>query len=193
MTPIAMQRAAELIADEVNTALDARLRGDALGRIVADQIQQSGTTNRLKHGFRIVDLELTLLHIASTRRLLLAEVASSALRSLRQERDLAQLNDQEKFAINSVQCRQARRLLGWYQRDLAKESRVSKTYVSQFERLKTMPGTPDLQRERVQAFREAFEAAGVVFNIGGRPILQLGEHIVDRDSYQNSPSKNQLG
>ena len=186
MTPLAMQRAAEDIADDVNTDFEARQRGDALGKIVADQIHQRGMMKHLKHGFHILDLELTLLHIASSRKLLLAVVASSALKSLRRERNLAQLKYQAKFAINSVQCRQARELLGWYQRNLAGKSRVSLTYVNQFERLGTIPGTSELQRERVRAFREAFEAAGVVFVIDGKPILQLREHVVDRHSDQNS-------
>ena len=181
MTPLAIRRAAEDIANEVGTAVDARRRGAELGRSLASQIRQCGTTTRLVHGFGMVDLELALLHVASTRERMLAEVAFSALSTFRQERERARQErerarrqSQEGFAIDAAQCRQARELLGWSQRDLAERARLSKTYVNYFERWEAMPGKFALQQERVQAIRDALEADGVAFAGGGAPVLMLG-------------------
>jgi DNA-binding XRE family transcriptional regulator len=59
--------------------------------------------------------------------------------------------------MNVRQCRMARAALDWSQHDLAKASGVSWRTISRFE-----AGEAILPK-RVQALRETFETAGVVF------------------------------
>jgi transcriptional regulator with XRE-family HTH domain len=74
------------------------------------------------------------------------------------------------------QCRAARALLDWQQRDLAQHSKVSRKSIADFERGRTMPWPRTLDD-----LREAFEAAGIEFlddvaGIGGVGVRMQAGH-----------------
>jgi transcriptional regulator with XRE-family HTH domain len=60
--------------------------------------------------------------------------------------------------ISPGQCRAARALLGWAQRDLEERSRVSKKAIADFER-----GASSPQARTIDDLVEAFDAAGIEF------------------------------
>ena len=67
-------------------------------------------------------------------------------------------NDIESDAISVQQCRAARAMLGWSQRDLAEAAAVSRTTIGDFERSIRIP-----HRNNLAAIRRAFETAGIEF------------------------------
>ena len=60
--------------------------------------------------------------------------------------------------ITPAQCRAARGLLKWSQKDLARESEISDVTIRHFEIEKTTP-----QKGTLVVLRQTFEAAGVEF------------------------------
>ena len=62
------------------------------------------------------------------------------------------------FLINSAQCRAARGLLGWTQSDLAREAKLSKTSIVQFE-----TALADSRNETVRLITQAFMRYGIEF------------------------------
>ena len=61
-------------------------------------------------------------------------------------------------AITPAQCRAARGLLGWNQKELAEKAGISAVAVNQFE-----TGISEPRRSTLDVVRRAFEGAGVVF------------------------------
>jgi transcriptional regulator with XRE-family HTH domain len=61
-------------------------------------------------------------------------------------------------AITPAQCRAARALLGWSQKELAEKAGISAVAVNQFE-----TGISEPRRSTLEVVRRAFERAGVVF------------------------------
>ena len=72
--------------------------------------------------------------------------------------------------VSPEQCRAARGLLGWSQRELANRARVGTVTVHQLEAAASEP-----RRATLDAIRRAFEAAGVEFidENGGGPGVRL--------------------
>jgi predicted transcriptional regulator len=64
------------------------------------------------------------------------------------------------MAVTSEQIRAARALLRWEQKDLAAASKIS---LPAIKRLETIPGPLAAQSRTIDAIREAFERAGIVF------------------------------
>jgi transcriptional regulator with XRE-family HTH domain len=85
------------------------------------------------------------------------------------------------------QCRAARALLDWQQRDLAQQSKVSRKSIADFERGRTMPWARTLDD-----IREAFEAAGIEFlddvqDVGGVGVrMKAGFKPVTRGTEEDS-------
>jgi len=72
--------------------------------------------------------------------------------------------------ITPEQCRAARALLSWSQRELAEKTKISDVTIGKFELKKT-----HLKESTAQHFRLVFEANGVVFidENGGGPGVRL--------------------
>jgi DNA-binding XRE family transcriptional regulator len=71
-----------------------------------------------------------------------------------------------EVGMTPEQCRQARRLLGWTQQQLAKSVGVDATSVGIFERIGYLP-QPALRADRLANIRATLEAAGIEFTDGG--------------------------
>jgi transcriptional regulator with XRE-family HTH domain len=67
-----------------------------------------------------------------------------------------------------AQCRAARALLDWTQKDLADASKVGTKTIADYERGASTPF-----ERTVRDLREAFEAAGIEFTNGAAPGLRL--------------------
>ncbi|MEA2876072.1 MAG: hypothetical protein QOF14_1268 [Hyphomicrobiales bacterium] len=67
-----------------------------------------------------------------------------------------------------AQCRAARALLDWTQKDLAEASKVGMKTIADYERGASTP-----YERTVRDLREAFKAAGIEFTNGTAPGLQL--------------------
>ena len=70
--------------------------------------------------------------------------------------------------LTAATCRAARALLGWSQRELARRSRLSVTWVKKFE-----AGRDGFIPVAVAAAQRALEEAGVEFLDGERPGVRL--------------------
>ncbi len=173
MTPLAMRRAAEDIAAEVQTDTDAQLRGTDLGKAVAADIRERGPADRFANRAAGLDVELALLHLASRRDELLGQVATSALHAFRQAREKARNEAEAGQALSSSQCRRARKLLGWTQRALEERSGVDLNYISRFERTGTILSNATTLLGIVERIRTVLEAAGVEFTDGAEPGVKL--------------------
>lgn len=80
--------------------------------------------------------------------------------------------------ITPEQCRAARALLDWTQRDLASQAKLTPLTIREFER-----GKSRLKDSTAQLLRMVFESAGVVFidANGGGPGVRLAESREDED------------
>lgn len=78
------------------------------------------------------------------------------------------------MALTGAQCREARRLLGWNQKQLAASAGVYSGAVTAFERHGRFPMTKSGQ-DRLRMVRLAFEAAGVTFAGKGELGVNLKE------------------
>jgi transcriptional regulator with XRE-family HTH domain len=89
--------------------------------------------------------------------------------------------------ITAAQCRAARALLGWSQRDLEARAKVSKKAIADFER-----GASEPFARTLREIFETLDAAGVQFlnaedGVGGYGVrLKLGVDIPDRARKENS-------
>ncbi|MCJ2054756.1 multiprotein-bridging factor 1 family protein [Methylobacterium sp. J-070] len=77
------------------------------------------------------------------------------------------MNSDEK-SFSSAQCRAARALLDWTREDLARESKVSRAAIADFETDKRA-----VRERTTDDLRAALEAAGVEFLNHGRPGVRL--------------------
>ena len=64
-----------------------------------------------------------------------------------------------KAPISGSQCRHARFLLGWSQKDLAQHSGIDPHTISRFERSRSNP-----HKVTIDSLQHTFEIAGVVFS-----------------------------
>jgi hypothetical protein len=72
--------------------------------------------------------------------------------------------------VTSEQVRAARALLRWEQKDLAAATKIS---LPTIKRLETIRGDLPAQARTIEAFRLAFEKAGVEFTDGDQPGVKL--------------------
>ena len=79
----------------------------------------------------------------------------------------AGLSVRNQATITPTECMEARRLLGWTQRDLAAKLNVSQSVISVFETGQDSPWILDRSR-----LRQVFEAAAVELRDGGPPRLK---------------------
>jgi transcriptional regulator with XRE-family HTH domain len=100
-------------------------------------------------------------------------------------------------SLSPEQCRAARALLDWQQRDLSEKSKVSRKSILEFERGRTVPWA-----RTIDDLREAFEAAGIEFldeEPGGRGIglrMRAGFKAItrkDEKGITTSPDEDKSG
>ncbi len=79
--------------------------------------------------------------------------------------------------ITPEQCRAARALLGWSQKELSKRTKISDVTIRKFELRKT-----HLKESTAQHFRLVFERSGVVFidENGGGPGARLEKPVKEK-------------
>jgi transcriptional regulator with XRE-family HTH domain len=73
-----------------------------------------------------------------------------------------------KMSISANQCRAARALLNWTQRDLSDASKVATKTVADFER-----GARSLYPRTLKDIQTALETAGIEFTNGNAPGVRL--------------------
>jgi hypothetical protein len=86
--PDSIRKAAATLAGEVGSFHDARNEGAALGRALAAEMQAREIAAQLFIGSVALDMEMALLRLAASDDELVAEVADSALRVLRERNRL---------------------------------------------------------------------------------------------------------
>ena len=72
------------------------------------------------------------------------------------------------MSVTAGQVRAARGLIGWSQEDLARESKIGRATIADFESGKREPYTRTLDE-----LRSALEAAGVEFTNGNQPGVRV--------------------
>ncbi len=85
MTPDTIRQATLALAKDAGTWSDARSTGAALGRTLASQIKARANATEQLNNAATAEIELSLLQLAASADGLLAEVAHSALREMRQK------------------------------------------------------------------------------------------------------------
>jgi transcriptional regulator with XRE-family HTH domain len=72
------------------------------------------------------------------------------------------------MSLSADQCRAARALLNWSQRELADASKVATKTIADFERSTRAPYDRTLA-----GMQRALEAAGIEFINGGKPVVRI--------------------